>query len=198
MKRLRLFAATLTSTALLAGMALGAKSLYQRLTSPDPEERDQAQEEVLVQRDLLVDLLVRVLNQEGDDQEQWRQEHTQVQTAVRILGELRHPSAVDPLVKHLNTGRHAGEGFASPWSPSDWGPNAPASALIKIGKPSVAPVVKVLRDTTDTEIARQCALVIREIEGREVGRFILEKAIEKADDWEERAHLERALPYFRP
>jgi hypothetical protein len=197
MKRLTLLTTIMIGTALLGGMALGAKSLLQCLTSPDAEERDQAQREVLKQRDILTHTLVELLNREGDDVEQWRQERTQVKTAVHVLGESRDPSAVDALVKHLNTGRNIEEGFDSSAWPSSWGPNTVASALINIGKPSVPPVLDVLAETTDTEIARQCGLIIRSVEGKEVGRFILEKAIEREENPQKRANLERAVPFFR-
>lgn len=54
-------------------------------------------------------------------------------------------------------------------------------ALIRIGLPTVPAMIKNLETTNDPDIAACSAWVLRKIEGSEVGVFVLQSAMHKAE-----------------
>jgi len=72
-------------------------------------------------------------------------------------------------------------------------------ALIRIGKPSVREMIRNIQTSGDEKTRELSARVIRYVEGPEIGRIILEKAIEKQTDPQRKAKLEAALSldYFK-
>lgn len=73
-------------------------------------------------------------------------------------------------------------------------------ALIRIGKPAVPEMLRNIRTSDDEKTRELSARVIRYVEGPEIGRIILEKALEKQDDTKQKSRLEEALTlvYFKP
>ncbi|MHC4529568.1 MAG: hypothetical protein ACYS29_16970, partial [Planctomycetota bacterium] len=72
-------------------------------------------------------------------------------------------------------------------------------ALIKIGKPSVRVMIHNIVSSNDKKVRDLSAKVIRYIEGREIGRIVLEKAAERQTDPAKKARLKGALDldYFK-
>lgn len=68
-----------------------------------------------------------------------------------------------------------------------------AEALVRIGKPAVPEMLKVLVGSDDSIVRAEAVAVIRFVEGKEVSVFILESAIKKETDSSQKQRLQLAL-----
>lgn len=80
-----------------------------------------------------------------------------------------------------------------------WSRYPVVEALIRIGKPSVRVMIQNIASSDDKKVRELSAKVIRYVEGREIGRIVLEKAAEKQTDPAKKARLKGALDldYFK-
>jgi HEAT repeat protein len=78
---------------------------------------------------------------------------------------------------------------------SAWGQYPVAEALIKIGHPSIVPMIENL-ETSDDELVRKLSVqVILYVEDPEVTKFIIERAIKKQTDEKKQHRLQSALKF---
>jgi hypothetical protein len=68
-------------------------------------------------------------------------------------------------------------------------------ALIRIGNPAIPEMIRNIETSEDNKVRELSARVIRYVEGAEIGRIVIEKAIEKQTDPRRKARLEAALKY---
>jgi len=111
--------------------------------------------------------------------------------AVRMVGEIRAPEAVDVLLIHLNSLR--AEKISETTMASGF-PCVPS--LIKIGKPASFGVLKEFHKPVKKLRRFALAVVLAGVEGRQVGRFMLQREIAKAKTPEERRNLQAGLKAF--
>lgn len=74
-----------------------------------------------------------------------------------------------------------------------WQQSPIIDALIGIGRPSIPEMIKNIEGNNDPRVRDLSSRVIQSIEGAEVGRFIIEKAIEKQGDVEKKKNLHETL-----
>jgi hypothetical protein len=113
--------------------------------------------------------------------------------AADLLGQLRAEQAVKVLVDKIDGGRLI-------WGESHLDPFPCLSALVKIGKPASLACLERLAtekfvESEKGKLGRSELLlnVVRKVEGDDVARFMLQKAIEKEQDKDKKANLTAAL-----
>ena len=108
--------------------------------------------------------------------------------SARMLGHLRASQAVDLLIKHIRLG---------PLFVSDGANEHPChDALIRIGKPASKAVLKELHKPMKELRRMALVTVLAGVEGRQVGRFMLQQEIAKAKTPEARHNLQLGLKAF--
>jgi len=158
----------------------GREELVRRLSDLD----DQYHVELGQQRqELMRNLISIVANDKSDEVGRTR--------AVDLLGDLRASEAAEILVENI-----VEIPTLDPRGLSSRGRYACVAALVKIGKPATGAVLKEFRKPISDD--RQLALVdvLAGVEGRKVGRFLLEEEIADAKTAEERDNLNKALRMF--
>ena len=113
--------------------------------------------------------------------------------AAKFLGELRAIEATDTLIAHSLEFKHA--------SHSNFhyaGLYPCVSALIEIGRPASEAVLQEMKRPLDERHREAFAEILLSVEGRNVGRFMLEQEIADAKRPEERENLLKSLEYFSP
>lgn len=76
-----------------------------------------------------------------------------------------------------------------------WGMYPVVEALSAIGKPAIRPMLQNIETGADGEFRRLSSEVIRQVEGKEVARFILELELKKPKTATGRKRLQEALDY---
>lgn len=116
-------------------------------------------------------------------------------TAFRLLSGLRASEAVPQLILMLDVRETSG--IVSESRPITIGDHFPAAgALVRIGKPAVETSLWELTKDYPKERREKLCWIIGAIEGREVGRFIIEKEIRKLEEETRKARLRAALSVF--
>lgn len=113
-----------------------------------------------------------------------------VKTAVVLLGKLRSVESVPLLAENLTLYVFYKD-RKSTQSPEDAFPCV--GALIEIGKPAIPEMLRNIQTSNDKKVRELSTRVIRYVEGPEIGRIVIEKAIEKQTDSRKKARLEAAL-----
>lgn len=166
-----------TSTA-LAQKALGLQQLKGQLA------KEETSAHFIPMREKFIDNLVKIVA----DNETPRS--TRVR-AVQILGKFRAAEATEVLVRHVD--KIIPETILGKTVSSLY-PCVPA--LIKVGKPSSRAVLKELRKPMKGTRRLALAVVLAGVEGRQVGRFMLQHEIAKAKTPEERRNLQASMNAF--
>lgn len=110
-------------------------------------------------------------------------------TSIYVLGEYRMKGAVKALIKHID---YKAESILTHRLPP-WGQYPAVEALVKIGKPAVSEALKLIEEKEVQHIRELATRVVREVEGLEVGRFIIKQRIKKEENPEKRKRLQQAL-----
>lgn len=74
-----------------------------------------------------------------------------------------------------------------------WGRYPVVDALAKVGKPALPEVLRLIQENSDMRVRELAAQVVRDIEGPDLGRIVIEKAIAKQTNPERKQRLEAAL-----
>jgi len=170
------------------------KSLIDRITSPDAQVRHEACREIIDTRSANIKDLLTVLNSPLAKNDNFYRWDTPRNIAIAVLGEMRDPGTVEPLLEWIVP--HEGQSTETTGDLLD--PFA-VTALIKIGKlASVECLRRLSLKDNDKEVAslvkRGLLLrIIRQVEGDDVARFMLQNAIEKEQDKDKKANLTAAL-----
>jgi hypothetical protein len=112
-------------------------------------------------------------------------------SAAYFLGEMRMQSAASVLAAHLTLRTETSDRLVKRLPVMK---NYPAvEALIKIGKASTKPMIQNLEGSSDSLIRDLSARVIRDVEGSDLARIIIQKAVSKQSDSEKKKRLQAAL-----
>jgi len=167
------------------------------LLSEERSVREQAQAEILEARAKLIADLLTII---GDEDNRLKR-HDSVSRAMYILGEMRATEAIETLVSNIthpidNPPHEPRPSIHPSIVTQDARPLSawPAvMALVKIGEPSLQPVLNKLRDYSDMSEKSAYVLVLAGIKGRESAATILRDAIAKETNPQRRARLENGL-----
>lgn len=160
------------------------------LTSTDPEERWRAQEEIESRVESAINDAIGVLeNTHGE-----AQINDIRLTAIEVLRILRAKRGVSALVKMIDfEGAFPAIMEAVEITPSLYYPAT--RALVEIGDASIPECIRALEKSSQRKRALLC-WVIKEIEGDELGVFLLEKRIGSSQG-EAKSNLQESVKYLR-
>lgn len=77
-----------------------------------------------------------------------------------------------------------------------WGRWPIVEALIRIGRPAIPTMIENIETGDDQKVRENSTIVIRYVEGYDIGRYILEKAIEEQENKIKKNNLKLALKYY--
>ena len=182
----------IAATCLLGGAAANSRP-EAMITSARESERDAARNEIIRSRHETIQKLlelVRPPRQPGNDP--WLAYYAPRNIAIECLGEYRAVEAIPALVVLLEP--QPGELVTSDrvfrLSPA-------ATALVKIGSPSIPALIEVIKTNSKSEfLLPQARLVVYDIEGYEGGRFRLQQAIAAEANAEKKKVLQENLAIF--
>jgi hypothetical protein len=166
-------------------------SIRDILLGKDSAAMDNLQKAMIAQREGTVYSLIAVLDKSVN-----KKNNTFVEQggliAVYLLGELRAAAAVSPLADRIEV--YPGV----IWDRSPEGIFPCYAALVRIGTPASLECLKRLASEkfVEPENGRRSELLLRvvhEVEGDEVAKFMLQRAIEKEQDKDKKANLTAAL-----
>jgi len=141
--------------------------------------------------------LVANVNAPVNRPEYWSDESSGRNISMAILGEMRARDAVPALIKWLIP--REGQIVTNP---GVRGLSPAGKALVKIGKPSVGPLIEVLAADTEerkwisgyrNDLTTEISIILRKIEGVRGASFVLQEAIDGESDAKRRSNLEAAL-----
>lgn len=112
-------------------------------------------------------------------------------SAAYFLGEMRIPDAVFALAEHVTLRKEASDYLVKGLPVMKEYPAV--EALIKIGKPSTIQMIRNLEDSSDSLFRELSTRVIRDVEGADIGRIIIQKAIKKQANSKKKERLQAAL-----
>ena len=169
------------------------------LQSAQAEQRFAARSTMIQERRSLVRSLIIVARGDTRGTPRERGEPLELTSpkclAIKLLGELRALEAVRSLVQNLAyrvdprvAGPLGGRGLGA-WYPA-------AASLAEIGNPAVPEVLTFLGRSTDPIERHLCVWILVRIDGRDVARFRVEKAIESCRLSDIKANLQSALEHF--
>ncbi|MDP2897372.1 MAG: hypothetical protein Q8Q12_12590 [bacterium] len=169
------------------------------LESADPAQRFAAKGRILDERRSLVQSLLRVVWSDTDDAREVRAEVLRLNSpkllAIELLGDLRAKEAISSLLGNLTY--RVNTILLGPTQGPRLDRQYPAAAsLAKIGNPAVPEVLSFLGRSTDPIERHLCVWILVRIDGRDVARFRVEKAIESSRLSDVKANLQAALEYF--
>lgn len=153
--------------------------------------------ELLQQRKELISSLINILKQ-GDKNAEGEKRSSLV-AAIDVLGEMRAIEAVDILVDYIKfPASDKLVVFYKIIPPSEIYPAV--KALIKIGKPSLPAVLRVLKESTDEKdviLLTNSGWIISQVLGHKIGKIYLEDALQSETDPKKRARIEDLLNLFK-
>lgn len=169
------------------------------LQSADPAQRFAARSRIVQERRVLVQSLIKIARSGADETPSKRAELLRLTSpkclAIKLLGEMRAEEAISSLVQNLTyrvdprLGGSSGRLEVGAWYPA-------AASLAKIGNPAMPNLLEFLGKSTDPVERHLCVWILIRIDGRDVARFRVEKAIESSRLSQMKANLEAALEYF--
>ena len=115
--------------------------------------------------------------------------------AAYLLGLYRYPEAVNHLAAKITMEND--DEVLPQGKMARWGRYPAVEALIRIGKPSVAAMLRNLASSSDQHVRALSARVIFYVEGEQIGRLIVENAIAKEDDSVKKKNLEASLSLLK-
>lgn len=161
-----------------------------RLRSENQTERKAASRAILEQRARTIGELEKIVRDFVGEESR----KGSAKTAVVLLGKLRAVEAVALLAENISvyvfyksTKRIQSLEDAFPC----------VGALSEIGKPSIAAMIGNLASSEDEKVRELSARVILNVEGTEIGRIVIEKAIEDESDPTKKARLRAAVEYMQ-
>ena len=179
------------------------------LKSDKREVREEAFDRILKERTDRVQQLIALAAREvqgrklkfGDEVVVNYPWHDAKHLAIILLGDLRAAEGVPVLVETLEYRNPkkltSGTDEKAAVKGSYWHPAT--ESLVKIGMPSVGPVIEKLGGYSENCLGRRlCLVVIKEILGPRLAKARLQNAIEEAKDETARANLRAALEQFGP
>ena len=173
-------------------MESDSKSIKEILMGKDPEAVSRLKMRLPKERREMIQDLISIIEKEPTE-EKGVLDNSQV-VAAYLLGELRAEEAVKPLAKKIDVG--AGE-ISERTLETMW----PCfGALKRIGKPASIKCLERLAAEDEKKVEGQrigrrerFLMVVRDVEGEEVAKFMLQRAIEKEKDAKRKANLGSAL-----
>jgi len=114
--------------------------------------------------------------------------------AAFLLGFYRMEKSVYHLSRHITL---ENERVISSSRLPLWDRYPVVEALIRIGKPAVPEMLRTIETSEEEKVRDFSARVIRYVEGSEIGRIVIEKAMEKQTDPAKKARLKTALNYLK-
>jgi len=157
------------------------------ITSRVEKERMSARQRVMSNRGETIQYLLSVLHSAVEGGEQFYASTTSRNIAISLLGELRAKEAAADLTEWLRA--KEGQGLKV----SDEAAYSPAGeALVQIGLPSVAPLVKVVKVEPDEGLREQCVKIIVCIKGLRETELLFEDIIAAETDSAKRENLKAA------
>ncbi len=170
------------------------------LQSADPAQRFAAKTRIVQERRSLVRSLVMIVRRDPHETRTKRAQLLRLTSpkclAIELLGELRAEEAISTLVRDLTY--YVDTSIAGTLGGRGLGARYPAAAsLAKIGNPAVPRLLQFLGTRADPLGRHLCVWTLIRIEGRDVGRLRLQKAIKDCGPHSTgKANLEAALEYF--
>jgi len=170
------------------------------LRSTDIHDRARGKNQIRKERRSLVRALVQMVLSESGGQENGPMETrpwlSSKHVAITLLGELRAEESIWVLMGNLTYRvKPLFGGMVETVSVSGQFPAA--KSLAKIGSPAVPAILNRLRRTEEPLERHLCVWILMAIDGRDVARFRVEKAIEECRSYLPlKAKLEAALEYF--
>jgi len=162
-----------------------------RLTSENRGERKKAYKKLKRERDALISTIIPLIKEKGaDPRERAKAYGSTLDICIKLAGEYRMIEACEFLAKIIEY---------APMSKDDlpFDLKYPAvNALIKIGKPSVAAVLKEISVSSDKQRTTLYCRVIIGVEGKEIAKRVLDKAIINETDKNRKENLKSALKHF--
>jgi len=161
-----------------------------QMRSDNQAERETASQAILEKRTRTIGDLEKIVREfVGDETRKGT-----AKTAIVLLGKLRATEAVPLLADNINVYVFY-KSTKRTQSPEDAFPCV--GALTGIGKPSIPAMINNLATSEVEKVRELSARVIRNVEGTEIGRIVLEKAIEEQGDRGKKARLTAALEYMQ-
>lgn len=165
-----------------------AQNIIKAVHSSSPAERLNALVMTVdVQRQLISEM-ISVLNEPVEFDSDWLDPKASYNVAITVLGELRADESVQHLIKWLRPQNKQGFCYPHPIRFS-----AAGFALIKIGKPAVPALIKLVCDEGDQISINTLSGILVEIEGKDVAIFLLQQALGREANPSSKQHIDAAL-----
>ena len=159
------------------------------LSSEDYDTRMGVVREILAQREALVrELIARV-----DPANSGTYNYQAEAAAAYLLGEMRAAEAAPVIAKALAE-------IPVPEVSADYDPLAAPffSALVKIGRPSVPPMIEIIESTDDKNVRRQAVMIVIHVLGGDRHMFeLLDKLKARSADAEKTKRIETTIEWAR-
>ena len=155
------------------------------LLSANAEQQKQAASDAKGERAQVIQVLSRLLKEKVSEENR-----AKMASAIKIAGTIRAEELSEELVQQIDFLEFGEVIVHRMFSPRrDY---IVVDALVRIGNPSIKPVME--RLPTETKPLNRLLLVtvIKEVEGAEIGKLILEKAVQQAEG-KNKENLEAAL-----
>lgn len=157
-----------------AAVVREARSPIEGLVSPNVDERVATKHRLVAERQAIIKDLILLVKEPPEEAPGTRPEHQSRALAIQLLGELRAAEAVDVLVAHLTLKTPVSVGSLGQLIGP--GTNYPAAgSLARIGAPSLERAWYLIQMSDDPLTRKLCVWIVREVEGREVARKLVEE-----------------------
>lgn len=172
----------------------------ERMRSAVKEERKVCAEEILAERQALVQSLTTIAEVETEGNNIWTQGPSVLNDTIHLLGELRSEQAVPILIKNLwpRPGQEAkiDEAFYSPAAKA-LGRIGVAGAKAVLGEMRKIPVPAGEAASPDSERMIVCCGVLVDVYSKPVAEAVLEIEIQAEKDTVQKAALQRGLDWLK-
>lgn len=165
-----------------------AQTIIKAVHSSSPAERLNALVMTVDFRRQLISEMISVLNEPVEFDSDWLDPNASYNVAISVLGELRAAESVQHLIKWLRPQAKQGFVYIRPIRFS-----AAGFALIKIGKPAVPALIKLICDEGDQISINTLSGILVEIEGKDVAVFLLQQALRGEGSPSSKQHIDAAL-----
>lgn len=172
--------------------------LVRGLLSDSEQVRKNTEKQIIKERSIVVAELISAIR----DKENRLQRPDSVDRAIRLLGELRAREGVETLIEHVGFPVLAefgtpmgitGGGYLVGKSPSELFPAV--NALIRIGEPTIGPILERIADNDSVVERRAFVAVLRELEKRTAIREQFVREVTKSSG-RPKERLQHALGWF--
>ena len=174
-----------SSIMLIADPNNSARSWAQLLLSGDASNQKQAVVSAAEERSQAIKSIAQILNFQTT-----RETRPQIAGAIKIAGILRASELSQTLVDLIDFQEFEIRPTLRPFSPKQ--DCIAVAALIQIGNPAIEPTLQRLAIENDPMNRLMCVTVIKEVEGDDLGKLVLAKAIER-EKGERKANLQEGF-----